>query len=49
MYEYEDYFFEQESEGRNEYQIIGALESPKKIGKEIMAKSAIASVNINLM
>lgn len=43
MYEYEDYFFEQESEGKNEYQIIGALESPKTIGKEIMAKSAIAS------
>lgn len=30
MYEYEQYFFEQESEGKNEYQIIGALEPPKK-------------------
>ncbi|PNZ56825.1 hypothetical protein CD110_13220 [Staphylococcus casei] len=43
MYEYEEYFFDQESEGKNEYQIIGALESPKKIGKEITAKNAIAS------
>lgn len=43
MYEYEEYFFDQESEGKNEYQIIGALESPKKIGKEITAKNAIVS------
>ncbi|WP_182716975.1 HAAS signaling domain-containing protein [Staphylococcus saprophyticus] len=43
MYEYEQYFFEQESEGKNEYQIIGALEPPKKIGKEINARSAIVS------
>ena len=43
MYEYEQYFFEQEREGKNEYQIIGALESPKKIGKEIKAKNAIVS------
>ncbi|MEP9853321.1 DUF1700 domain-containing protein [Staphylococcus aureus] len=43
MYEYEQYFFEQESEGKNEYQIIGALESPKKIGKELMARNAIVS------
>lgn len=43
MYEYEQYFFEQESEGKNEYQIIGALEPPKKIGKEIKARSAIVS------
>ncbi|MEB8211264.1 DUF1700 domain-containing protein [Staphylococcus succinus] len=43
MYEYEEYFFDQENEGKNEYQIIGALESPKKIGKEITAKNAIAS------
>ena len=51
MYEYEDYFFDQESEGKNEYQIIGALESPKKIGKELMARNAIVSAefrpNIN--
>ena len=43
MYEYEQYFFEQESEGKNEYQIIGALETPKKIGKEINARIAIVS------
>ncbi|WP_435373926.1 DUF1700 domain-containing protein [Staphylococcus nepalensis] len=43
MYEYEQYFFEQESDGKNEYQIIGALESPKQIGKEIMVKNAIVS------
>lgn len=43
MYEYEQYFFDQEREGKNEYQIIGALESPKKIGKEIKAKNAIVS------
>ncbi|WP_418128834.1 DUF1700 domain-containing protein [Staphylococcus sp. HKU1] len=43
MFEYEDYFFEEESKGRNEYQIIGALDSPKQIGKEILAKRAIAS------
>lgn len=43
MYEYEQYFFEQESEGKNEYQIIGALPPPKKIGKEINARSAIVS------
>src|SRR5699024_13232 len=43
MYEYEQYIFEQESEGKNEYQIIGALESPKKIGKELMARNAIVS------
>lgn len=51
MYEYEEYFFDQESEGENEYQIIGALESPKKIGKELMARNAIVSAefrpNIN--
>ena len=51
MYEYEEYFFDQESEGKNEYQIIGALESPKKIGKELMARNAIVSAefrpNIN--
>ncbi|WP_440857798.1 HAAS signaling domain-containing protein [Staphylococcus shinii] len=43
MYEYEQYFFDQEREGKNEYQIIGALDSPKKIGKEIKAKNAIVS------
>lgn len=43
MYEYEQYFFEQENNGKNEYQIIGALESPKQIGKQIMAKNAIVS------
>lgn len=51
MYEYEEYFFDQESEGKNEYQIIGALESPKKIAKELMARNAIVSAefrpNIN--
>ncbi|MGO1315054.1 MAG: HAAS signaling domain-containing protein [Staphylococcus equorum] len=51
MYEYEEYFFDQESEGKNEYQIIGALESAKKIGKELMARNAIVSAefrpNIN--
>ncbi|MGO2109464.1 MAG: HAAS signaling domain-containing protein [Staphylococcus equorum] len=51
MYEYEEYFFDQESEGKNEYQIIGELESPKKIGKELMARNAIVSAesrpNIN--
>ncbi|MGP5093319.1 HAAS signaling domain-containing protein [Staphylococcus equorum] len=51
MYEYEEYFFDQESEGKNEYQIIGTLESPKKIGKELMARNAIVSAesrpNIN--
>lgn len=51
MYEYEEYFFDQESEGKNEYQIIGALESPKRIGKELMARNAIVSAefrpNIN--
>ncbi|PTE28446.1 hypothetical protein BUY91_04485 [Staphylococcus equorum] len=51
MYEYEEHFFDQESEGKNEYQIIGALESPKKIGKELMARNAIVSAefrpNIN--
>jgi len=41
MYGYEQYFFEQESDGKNEYQIIGALESPKQIGKEITARNAI--------
>src|SRR5699024_12340145 len=43
MYEYEQYFFEQENKGKNEYQIIGALESPKQIGKQIMARNAIVS------
>ncbi|MBF7025738.1 HAAS signaling domain-containing protein [Staphylococcus kloosii] len=42
MYEYEEYFFEEEQKGKNEYQIMGELESPKVIGKEIMAQNAIS-------
>lgn len=41
MYDYERYFFEQESNGKNEYQIMGELDSPKQIGKKIVANHAI--------
>ena len=39
--------FEQENNGKNEYQIIGALESPKQIGKQIMAKMLLYLPNID--
>jgi uncharacterized membrane protein len=42
MFEYESYFFDLEKNGKNEYQIMGELESPKVIGKEIKAKNAIS-------
>lgn len=42
MYEYEEYFFEEEQRGKNEYQIVGELESPRTLGKEIMAQNAIS-------